>query len=64
MKDELAAIRAIDPSRYIVYVGFVLIFIGFSIALKDDGFLTVRNLLNIVQQTTPVTVMAVGMVLC
>ena len=58
----LLAIRTIDPSRYIVYVGFLIILVGFSIALKDDGFLTARNLLNIVQQTTPVTVMAVGMV--
>ena len=58
----LSALRAIDPSRYIVYAGFLLILIGFSIVLRDDGFLTVRNLLNIVQQTAPVTVMAVGMV--
>ena len=30
--------------------------------LQDEGFLTERNLLNIVRQTTPVTVMAVAMV--
>ena len=30
--------------------------------LRDDGFLTMRNLSNIVQQTAPVTIMAVGMV--
>ena len=54
--------RAVDPSRYVVYVGFFLILVGFSIVLRDDGFLTARNLLNIVQQTAPVTVMAVGMV--
>jgi len=58
----LSAFRTIDPSRYVVYVGFFIILVGFSIVLKDDGFLTARNLLNIVQQTTPVTVMAVGMV--
>lgn len=62
MEARIAALRAIDPSRYIVYVGFVVIFAAFAIALKDDGFLSARNLLNIVQQTTPVTVMAVGMV--
>jgi ribose transport system permease protein len=56
------AAKTIDPSRYIVYVGFVLIFVGFSIALRSDGFITSHNLLNIVQQTTPVTVMAVGTV--
>ena len=62
MAGRLAQLRAVDPSRYIVYVGFVLILIGFSIVLRDDGFLTTRNLLNIVQQTTPITIMAVGMV--
>lgn len=62
MAGKLAQLRTIDPSRYIVYVGFVMILIGFSIVLRDDGFLTTRNLLNIVQQTAPITVMAVGMV--
>lgn len=62
MAGKLSELRAVDPSRYIVYVGFVLILIGFSIVLRDDGFLTTRNLLNIVQQTTPITIMAVGMV--
>jgi len=62
MAGKLSQLRAIDPSRYIVYVGFVLILVGFSIVLRDDGFLTARNLLNIVQQTTPITIMAVGMV--
>src|SRR4026209_748020 len=62
MGAKLAAFKAVDPSRYIVYVGFFIILVGFSIVLRDDGFLTTRNLLNIVQQTTPVTVMAVGMV--
>jgi ribose transport system permease protein len=52
-----------DPSRYVIYVGFLAIFVVFSIVLRDDGFATASNLLNIVQQTAPVTVMAVGMVL-
>ena len=51
-----------DPSRYVIYVGFLAIFVVFSIVLRDDGFATPSNLLNIVQQTAPVTVMAVGMV--
>jgi ribose transport system permease protein len=62
MNGALSALRTIDPSRYVVYIGFLLILIGFSIVLRDSGFLTTRNLLNIVQQTAPVTVMAVGMV--
>src|SRR5437773_1502564 len=62
MAGKLSALRAIDPSRYVVYVGFLIILVAFSIVLRDDGFLTTRNLLNIVQQTAPVTVMAVGAV--
>src|SRR3954451_4572999 len=62
MKGTLAALKEVEPSRYVVYLGFLIILASFSVVLKDDGFLTARNLLNIVQQTAPVTVMAVGMV--
>lgn len=55
-------IRNVDPSRYIVYVGFLLVLAFFAAVLWDDGFLTTRNLLNIVQQAAPITVMAVGFV--
>ncbi len=48
--------------QHIVYVGFLLILLFFTIVLHDDGFLTTRNLLNIVQQTAPITVMAIGLV--
>ena len=51
-----------ETSTYVVYVGFLLIFAAFAVLLRDEGFLTVSNLLNIVQETTPVTVMAIGMV--
>lgn len=54
--------RELDPSAYVVYVGFVLILAFFAITLSDDGFLTSNNLLNILRQTAPITVMAVGMV--
>lgn len=53
-------IRNIDPSRYVVYVGFLLVLAFFAAMLWDDGFLSTRNLLNIVQQSAPITVMAVG----
>jgi ribose transport system permease protein len=59
---RLAALRLVDPSRYVVYLSFLLILAVFSVVLREDGFLTTGNLLNIVQQTTPITVMAVGMV--
>ncbi|MGA1837655.1 ABC transporter permease [Herbiconiux sp. 11R-BC] len=44
------------------YVALALIFVVMSILLHDKGFLNPTNLLNIVLQTTPITVMAVGAV--
>ena len=46
----------------IVYAGFLLIFLFFALTLSGKGFLTVQNLSNIVLQTAPATVMAVGLV--
>jgi ribose transport system permease protein len=48
--------------QYVVYLGFLAIFLFFAIVLRDSGFLTVRNLSNIVLQTAPVTIMAIGLV--
>lgn len=50
------------PRDLIVYVGFVLMLAFFAVALRDTGFLTVENLMSIIRQTAPITVMAVGMV--
>jgi ribose transport system permease protein len=58
----ITAVRQIPPSRYVIYVGFLLIFAVFAVVLRNDGFATPANLFNIVQQTAPVTVMAVAMV--
>jgi ribose transport system permease protein len=58
----LARARQVDPRSYVVYVAFLLILVFFAITLRDDGFLTSTNLLNIVKQTAPVSVMAVGLV--
>ncbi|SEB93228.1 monosaccharide ABC transporter membrane protein, CUT2 family [Rhizobiales bacterium GAS188] len=58
----LAHFRLIDPSRYVIYIGFLVIFAVFAVVLRDDGFASPGNLFNIVQQTAPVTVMAIGMV--
>ena len=46
---------------YVVYLAFVLIFVLFAVILRDDGFLTASNLLNIGRQAAPIAVMAVGM---
>ena len=52
----------LDLQQYVVYLGFLAIFLFFAITLYDDGFLSVRNLSNIVLQTAPATIMAIGFV--
>jgi ribose transport system permease protein len=65
MQQQLQARRnpLADWRRYVVYVGFALIFIIFSITLSQYGFLTPNNLLNIIRQTATISVMAVAMTL-
>ena len=50
----------------IIYLGFGAIFAAFSFALHDQGFLETDNLLNIIRQTSVISIMAVAMtfVLC
>ena len=48
------------PSGAVVYVGFVAIFAFFAITLRDNGFLTLDNQLNVLRQTAFVSVMAFG----
>jgi ribose transport system permease protein len=55
-------LRDLAPRRFIVYAIFLLIFAFFAVTLHDEGFLSHTNLLNIVRQTTPITVMAVAVV--
>lgn len=52
--------------KYVIYLGFVAIFVIFSFTLFDKGFLDPNNLLNIIRQTAMIAVMAVAMtfVLC
>ena len=58
----LASLTKINPSQYVIYIGFLAIFGVFALVLRGEGFATPANLLNIAQETAPVTVMAVGMV--
>lgn len=61
--DSLTSIlRKLDLQQYVVYLGFLAIFAFFAITLSGDGFLTTRNLSNIVLQTAPATIMAIGFV--
>jgi len=58
----VSRLRALEPRRFVVYAVFLLIFAFFAATLHDEGFLSHTNLLNIVRQTTPITVMAVAVV--
>lgn len=44
-----------------VYAAAALIFVLFAVVLRNDGFLTASNLLNIGRQAAPIAVMSVGM---
>lgn len=54
-------LRTLDWRRYVIYIGFVVIFVFFAVLLGDEGFLSTNNLLNIFRQTATITVIAVGM---
>lgn len=56
-----ARVRAPGLRGLIVYLGFVMIVLFFSIVLRDKGFLEPNNFLNILRQTTMVSIMAMGM---
>lgn len=53
--------RSLDWRGYVIYIGFVLIFLVFALTLGRDGFLDPNNLVNIVNQTAMISVIAVGM---
>jgi ribose transport system permease protein len=60
--EVVTRLREVEPRRLVVYAVFLLIFVFFAATLHDDGFLSHTNLLNILRQTTPITVMAVAVV--
>jgi ribose transport system permease protein len=57
----LARLGELDWRRYVIYIGFVVVFLFFAILLRNQGFLTANNLLNIFRQTAIITVIAVAM---
>jgi ribose transport system permease protein len=54
--------HAFESRTHLVFAALVLLFAFFAVVLADDGFTSQTNLLNIVRQTVPVTVMAVAVV--
>lgn len=49
-----------DWRQYVVYFGFLALFVVFAITLGGSGFLTQSNLLNIVRQSAIIAVVAVA----
>lgn len=54
-------LAGLDWRRYVIYIGFIIVFVAFALTLGDRGFLTSNNLLNIFRQSAPIAVIAVGM---
>ena len=62
MNEAKSWLSGLEVEKWVLYLGFLAIFAFFALTLHDDGFLSTRNLSNIVLQTAPATVMAVGLV--
>jgi ribose transport system permease protein len=58
LRDKLTGV---DWHRYVIYIGFVVVFLFFAVLLHGEGFLSANNLQNILRQTATVTVIAVAM---
>ena len=54
-------LAGLDWRRYIIYIGFVVVFLVFAVTLGDQGFLSSNNVLNIFRQAATISVIAVGM---
>lgn len=58
---SLTSLKSFDWRQYIIYIGFLIVFVVFAITLGDKGFLTPNNLLNVFRQTAIISIMAVAM---
>jgi ribose transport system permease protein len=54
-------LKRFEWQQNIIYIGFIAVFILFSILLADSGFSNPNNLLNIFRQTATISIMAVAM---
>ena len=57
----LTVLQRFEWQKYIIYIGFIAVFILFSITLSDSGFTNPNNLLNIFRQVATISIMAVAM---
>lgn len=55
--------KKIQMSKYMVYIVLAVVFVFFAITLRDNGFASTQNLLNILRQTAMISIMSVAGVL-
>jgi ribose transport system permease protein len=53
--------RRLEWRNYVVYIATAVVFVVFAVTLSGKGFLQGSNLLNILNETAPITIIAVGM---
>lgn len=57
----MTTLKKFNYKKYIVYISFLVVLLVFSILLWDKGFLSYKNMMNILRQTAMISVTAVGM---
>ncbi|MBC5648003.1 ABC transporter permease [Christensenella tenuis] len=62
MKSKISnTARTFHWRQNVVYIAFVVVVVVFSILLTDSGFLKISNILNIVRQTSIISIIAIAM---
>ncbi|WP_105103068.1 ABC transporter permease [Microbulbifer pacificus] len=52
---------ALIRREYFVYYVFFLVLLFFTVTLHESSFFSLANFMNIIRQTTPITIMAIGL---
>ncbi|WP_299596716.1 ABC transporter permease [uncultured Microbulbifer sp.] len=52
---------ALIRKEYFVYYVFFLVLLFFTVTLHESSFFSLANFMNIIRQTTPITIMAIGL---
>ena len=58
---QFPLLRRIFQREYFVYYALIAVVLFFSIVLADTAFFSLANFMNVIRQTTPITLMAIGM---
>ena len=60
MQSSKAVKKNIQWDKYMVYLIFVGVFLVFAVVLGNKGFISPNNIVNILRQTTMISIMAVS----